>query len=81
MAFFPNVEFCPTDEAAGREKLAKEIRQYYTNIYADKNRIDLPKMELLRYVVLPYVLSMGQGKNQYHRKALQSLDIHQCSAM
>jgi hypothetical protein len=40
------------NEAAGRENLAKEIRQHYATIYSDKNRIDLPTMKLLRYVAL-----------------------------
>ena len=31
--------------------------------------------------ILPHVVSMGQGRSRSHRKALQSLDIHQCPAM
>jgi hypothetical protein len=40
------------DEAAGREELAKEVHRYYTSMYSDENRIDLPEMDRLRYVSL-----------------------------
>jgi hypothetical protein len=40
------------DEAAGREKLAEEIHQYYTKQNPDEFRIDLPEMRLLRYAAI-----------------------------
>lgn len=39
-------------EAAGREKLAQDIHDYYTRQYSDGNRIDLPEMKWLRYAAL-----------------------------
>jgi len=38
--------------AFGREKLAKEIYDYYQSKYSDENRIDLPDVSLLRYFAL-----------------------------
>lgn len=40
------------DEAFAREKMAKEIHDYYQSSYADENRIDLPDFKLLRYFAL-----------------------------
>lgn len=40
------------DEAAGREKMAKEVHDYYQSHYRDENRIDLPDFRLLRYFAL-----------------------------
>jgi hypothetical protein len=39
-------------EAAGREKLAQDIHNYYRDQYSDGNRIDLPGMQWLRYAAL-----------------------------
>jgi hypothetical protein len=38
--------------AAGREKMAEEIYNYYQSKYSDENRIDLPDFKLLRYFAL-----------------------------
>ena len=38
--------------AAGREKMAEEIYNYYQSKYSDENRIDLPNFKLLRYFAL-----------------------------
>ncbi len=40
------------DEAFGREKMAKEIYDYYQSAYLDENRIDLPDFKLMRYFAL-----------------------------
>ena len=40
------------DEAFGREKMAKEIHDYYQSAYLDENRIDLPDFKLMRYFAL-----------------------------
>jgi hypothetical protein len=40
------------DEAFGREKMAKEVHNYYQTAYLDENRIDLPDLKLLRYLAL-----------------------------
>lgn len=40
------------DEAFGREKMAKEVHEYYQSKYLDENRIDLPDFKLLRYFAL-----------------------------
>jgi len=41
------------DEASsGREKLAREIHNYYQKKYLDENRIDLPSFEVLQYLAL-----------------------------
>ncbi len=37
------------DEAAGREKMAKEVYDRYQSMYSDAHRIDLPDFKLLRY--------------------------------
>ena len=37
------------DEAAGREKMAKEVYDHYQSMYSDAHRIDLPDFKLLRY--------------------------------
>jgi hypothetical protein len=38
--------------AAGREKMAEEVYNYYQSKYSDENRIDLPDFKLLRYFAL-----------------------------
>jgi hypothetical protein len=40
------------ETSAGREKLAKEIFDYYQNKYLDENRIDLPDFKVLQYLAL-----------------------------
>jgi len=40
------------EQAAGREKMAREIFDYYQSKYRDENRIDLPDFKLLRYMAL-----------------------------
>ncbi len=40
------------DEAFGREKMAKEVYDYYQSAYLDENRINLPDFKLLRYFAL-----------------------------
>jgi len=40
------------DEAFGREKMAKEVYDYYQSMYDDETRIDLPDFKLLRYFAL-----------------------------
>ena len=40
------------DESLAREKLAKEICDYYRSKYSDEYRIDLPPFPLLRYLAL-----------------------------
>ena len=40
------------DEAFGREKMAKEIHDYYQSAYLDENRINLPDFKLMRYFAL-----------------------------
>jgi hypothetical protein len=38
--------------AAGREKMAEEVYNYYQSKYSDENRIDLPDFKLLRYFAM-----------------------------
>ena len=40
------------DEAFGKEKMAKEVYDYYQSAYLDENRINLPDFKLLRYFAL-----------------------------
>ena len=40
------------NEAYGREKMAEEVRQHYLGKFPDTPRIDLPEMEVLRYLAL-----------------------------
>jgi hypothetical protein len=40
------------DEAAGREKMAKEVHHHYQTAYRDENRIDLPDFDILKYSAL-----------------------------
>ena len=40
------------DEAFARENLVKELWDYYWQKYNDENRIDLPKLSVLRYLAL-----------------------------
>ena len=40
------------NEAFGREKMAEEVRQHYLEKFPDTPRIDLPEMEVLRYLAL-----------------------------
>jgi len=40
------------ETSSGREKLAREIHNYYQKKYLDENRIDLPKFEVLQYLAL-----------------------------
>jgi len=40
------------DEASGREKMAKEVYDYYNFIYRPEIRIDLPDFKLLKYFAL-----------------------------
>jgi len=40
------------NSAAGREKMAEEVYNYYQSKYSDENRIDLPDFKLLRYFAL-----------------------------
>ena len=40
------------ETSAGREKMAKEIHDYYQNKYLDENRIDLPPFTTLQYLAL-----------------------------
>ena len=40
------------DEAAGGEKMAKEVYDHYQSMYSDVHRIDLPDFKLLRYFAL-----------------------------
>jgi hypothetical protein len=40
------------DEAAGREKMAREVHHHYQTSYRDENRIDLPDFDILKYSAL-----------------------------
>jgi len=40
------------DEAAGREKMAREVHRHYQTSYRDENRIDLPDFDILKYSAL-----------------------------
>jgi hypothetical protein len=40
------------DEAAGREKMAREVYRHYQTSYRDENRIDLPDFDILKYSAL-----------------------------
>jgi len=40
------------ETSSGREKLAREIHNYYQKKYLDENRIDLPSFEVLQYLAL-----------------------------
>jgi len=40
------------DEAFGREKMAKEIYDFYQSTYKDQDRVNLPDLKLLRYFAL-----------------------------
>jgi hypothetical protein len=48
------------DEAAGREKMAKEVYDYYYDKWEPENRIDLGDFKLLRYFALSDFLNDRQ---------------------
>jgi hypothetical protein len=45
------------DAAAGRERLAQQIHEFYFSKYSDNDRIDLPSMRVLRYIALVQVIN------------------------
>lgn len=63
------------DEAFGREKMAKEVHEYYQSRYRDENRIDLPDFKLLRYFALIDFLSDPQYPLNMRRNLLGRIKV------
>ena len=63
------------DEAAGREKMAKEVYNNYNSMYKPKNRIDLPEFGLLRYFALMDFLNDQQYPLDLRRNLLNRIKI------
>ena len=64
------------DETAfGREKMAKEIHDYYQSKYRDENRIDLPDFKLLRYFALLDFLNDQQFSPNLRRNLLGRIKV------
>ena len=63
------------DEAAGREKMAKEIWDYYQSKYSDENRIDLPDFKVMRYMALQDFLDDDQYSSNLRLGLLARIEI------
>ena len=63
------------DEAASREKMAKEVYDHYQAEYSDENRIDLPDFKLLRYFALLDFLNDQQYPPNLRRNLLGRIKI------
>jgi hypothetical protein len=61
--------------SAGREKLAKEIHDYYQNKYLDENRIDLPPFTTLQYLALRDFLDDWQFSPNLRLNLLARIEI------
>ena len=65
------------DEAFGREKMAKEVYEYYQKEYNDEgvDRIPLPDFEILRYVGLSSFLNDLRYPEDLRRNLIQRIQI------
>jgi hypothetical protein len=63
------------DEAFSREKMAKEVYDYYQSAYSDENRIDLPDFKLLRYFALLDFFNDQQYPSSLRRSLLGRIKI------
>ncbi|MBN2592433.1 MAG: hypothetical protein JXA81_02915, partial [Sedimentisphaerales bacterium] len=63
------------ETSAGREKLAKEICDYYQNKYLDENRIDLPPFTTLQYLALRDFLDDWQFEPNLRLSLLARIEI------
>ena len=63
------------NEAFGREKMAKEVYDYYKSAYLDENRIDLPDFKLLRYFAMLDFLNDRQYPPNLRRNLLGRIEI------
>jgi hypothetical protein len=63
------------DEAAGLERMAKEVHDHYQAAYLDENRIDLPDFKLLKYFALLDFLDDQQYPINMRRNLLGRIKI------
>ena len=63
------------EQAVGREKMAREIYDYYQTQYSDENRIDLPDFLLLRYTALSDFLEVWQYPPDLRLNLLGRIEI------
>ncbi len=63
------------DEAAGREKMAREVYDHYQSLYRDENRINLPDFKLLRYFALVDFFGDWQYPLRIRRNLLARIKI------
>ena len=63
------------DEATAREKIAKQIYDYYQNLYRDENRIDLPEFKMVKYLALRDFLNDRQFPVQLRQNLLGRIKI------
>ena len=63
------------DEAFGREKVAKEVYDFYQAEYKDEDRINLPDFKLLRYFGLIDFLYDEQYPVNLRRSLLGRIEI------
>jgi len=64
------------DSAAfGREGLAKQIHEYYTGMYLDENRINLPDFKLLKYLALVDFLNDQQFSPYLKATLLNRIEV------
>jgi hypothetical protein len=63
------------DEAFAREKMAKEIWEFYRNQYNEETRIDLPELPVLRYLALLDFLNDLQYPPNLRRNLLSRISI------
>jgi hypothetical protein len=68
------------EQSGGRNGIDPATRSYAAVVDRSFSGQQIP-ITVISEGVLPYAVSMGQGKSRSHRKALQSLDTHQCPAM
>jgi hypothetical protein len=63
------------DEAAGREKIAEEVYEFYNKSYSDTNRVPLPKLSRMRYLALRDFLFDGQYAQELRNSLFNRIQI------
>jgi len=65
------------DDAAafGREEIAKQIHDYYTTLYPDGSRIDLPELKMLRYFAIDSFFADGQFSPYLKNSLLGRIEV------
>lgn len=63
------------DEAAAREKIAKEAYDIYRSSYSDENRINLPDYKLMKYLALVDLLNDEQYPPTFRQSLLARIKL------